>query len=121
MFAILMSDNSPIIYSLRPLKIFSQIAFGHSIWVFEHGTDYYPANGWVISFSSVGKTEWDGESLWGQISVIEPCSLVGVIQDYYYIGVKGFSGINIYNSEREENFFLGTALQAKLDYKLPEY
>jgi hypothetical protein len=67
-----------------------------------------PAEGWINTRGLNGKQNYIG-NFYGQLGKIP------VILAHWYLGITGFTGINILNKETWEVFYLGFALHVKID------
>jgi len=98
---------------LWSLHLYIPIAFGSGITFGAYGVDewgqahYNPSDGWIHTFGAMGKKIWEN-GLYGQLY-----SFLGLL-GFYYIGVIGFTGITIYNSDV---FYLGFAPIVKISHE----
>jgi hypothetical protein len=79
------------------------------------GYRHYPAKGWIHTSGLFGNKKWDGD-LYGQISKFG----LFIYPDYVYIGVTGFTGINIIKDSWDNCiYYLGFANNVKIGYEIP--
>jgi hypothetical protein len=110
-----------IIYSFYPIKLLSCISLGNlyrvmnfdnsQLSAYNNGNDhYYPFLGHINTIGLNGNKRWEGP-LYGAINEVG-WGVFGT-SSTDYIGVGGFSGINIY-LPKDKVFFLGAALRVKI-------
>jgi hypothetical protein len=91
-----------------PVSLGSIMTFGthHSLppWYYYD----YPSEGWIDTRGLNGKQSYNG-NFYGQLGRI-PVILAG-----YYIGITGFTGINILDTKNNKVFYIGFALNVKID------
>jgi len=76
--------------------------------VLGYSSGHVPAEGWINTMGLNGKQNYIG-NFYGQIGII-PFFLV-----HWYLGITGFTGVNILNTKTYELFYLGFALHVKID------
>jgi len=100
---------------LSPLNwvFFGRMTFGSSyIEPSEWEQVYSPATGWVNTYGLTGIKEWNG-TFFGGCGITFPA-----FQNLYYeyIGAYGFTGMGITTNWYHLDFFIGTALWARMRY-----
>ena len=95
--------------NINPLKLFSSVSIGHARSSFEGPSYHYPSEGSIWTNGTNGNIQWDG-LLKGDIDVV--FYEFSFMYDYYYIGIKGFNGIQI--TINGTTVLLGFARQVKI-------
>jgi hypothetical protein len=116
--AFMSSFFSQIRDSKFPLYLYGHVFFG-SYEVHEHGGNMFiPSEGWIHSYGIFGK-RYNSGALYGQIDVILGWSSV-INSDcaYYYQGIRGFTGLKIYQSN--SYFYLGSCLEVNVNSTIPD-
>jgi hypothetical protein len=98
------------------------IAFGVEHWDINGGSgEYYkrPSSGWIWTKGTNGVITWEGDTLWGNLSVDYLYYNLGeyYFEDWYFKGVKGFTGIKI---KSDQSRFFGTAKHVKIVTEFPD-
>ncbi len=96
---------------LLPLKFNSTISFGTRSGSLGGGALTHESNGWLFSTDLHEKKYWNGSFVGGLDTIEFRGSFSWII---YYIGAKGFKGINIARPERN-TFLIGTVDNVNLD------
>jgi hypothetical protein len=82
------------------------ISLGHTISLGVQGTQWtYPANGWVYTIGLTGIRRWEGNII-GAIRQ-------GILDDL--IGITGFIGIKIFDTNTNDMFYIGFACRVKIN------
>jgi hypothetical protein len=101
------------LYHINPLKLMSVIQFGSNSWSFEGPTYTTYAKGILSSIGLLGIKCWIGE----MIGIADELSG----QLFYsgwerYIGVIGYTGIQISRLEQYDTFLLGSAIYVSIEH-----
>ncbi|HWR62973.1 MAG TPA: hypothetical protein VN365_01055 [Candidatus Thermoplasmatota archaeon] len=101
-----------------PLYLYGHLCFG-SYEVHEHGGDILvPSEGWITSYGIVGERNSSGV-LYGQIHpILGWYSVISSDCIYYYQGIRGFTGLKIYQSN--SYFYLGSCLEVNVNSTIPD-
>ncbi|HWR27885.1 MAG TPA: hypothetical protein VN377_05565 [Candidatus Thermoplasmatota archaeon] len=104
-----------ILSLVNPVSLGGVITFG-SHTIYQHGSQYLPAVGWVTALGILGQQHWN-HSFYGKISPIQILVKGGdqIVYYYEFIGAIGFCGIKIVPF----GFFIGSALAVSLDSEKP--
>lgn len=98
----------PSVLSIIPVSLGSIITLGNTHWEPPYNDVDTPSKGWIRTIGLNGKRSYDG-SFYGQLGEV-PFLIAG-----YYIGITGFTGVNIRNIKTDKVFYLGFALHVKID------
>jgi hypothetical protein len=108
------------------ISLYGEISFGIEHWDWNGGSgDHYkePAVGWVWTNGTNGVKTWSGDSLWGNLVVdhFEYSSFGGVyyIEEDFFRGVTGFTGIRIRGFLIAPNRFFGRASHVSIVTEFP--
>jgi hypothetical protein len=105
------------VMSLNPINIMSTVTLG-TYRTMGYYPLYSPAYGWVMTFGVNGKRIFQNQPLWGNLPVIPILNPFG--SAYLYPGMIDFTGINIRFSQKEINYYLGSALWVKIGSEPPQ-
>ncbi|MCK4416420.1 MAG: hypothetical protein KAU84_04630, partial [Thermoplasmatales archaeon] len=101
------------LYQLIPFKLISVVSFGSSSWDFEGPTYTNYAKGIISSIGLLGIKCWIGEFKGVADTMSYEFAYSG--QDYY-LGIIGFTGVQISRIEQRDTFLLGSAIKVKMKY-----
>ena len=101
-----------------PLYLYGHLFFG-TYEVHEHGGNMFiPSEGWIQSYGFFGKRNNSG-TLYGQIhTIIGWGSVMNTDCTYYFQGIRGFTGLKIYQSN--SYFYLGSCLEVNVNSTIPD-
>jgi hypothetical protein len=109
------------IYRILPINLFGKIFFScfwERLGVLRGSSGWEPSEGEISTFGGFGNFKINGDFLIGNIRTFcFPAFVPGY--DYYYLGVRGFCGLQWYDTTSHNRHFLGWCLEVDVTSQRP--